>query len=306
MIITPQILSKLTTLELRAKKIVEGFISGLHKSPFHGFSVEFAEHRPYNAGDDFKHIDWKVYGKKERFYVKRYEEETNLRAYILLDTSSSMLFKHFSDWSKLKYSIHFAAALMYMMHRQRDASGLIPFSDKIEQIIPAKSTYSHLRQIYTVLEKELVRELKGDEVKRMTASAKAIHEIAERLNHRSLVVILTDLFENADKQDELISALKHLRHRKHEVLLFNVLERKSERLLDFSDSRFVFEDLETGAELELLPAQVREDYRQKVEEYTKKFRAACSEFEIGFEELDTEEPFDKALLAYLIKRRRLG
>lgn len=306
MILEPSILSKLSSLELRAKKIVEGFISGLHKSPFHGFSVEFAEHRPYNPGDDFKHIDWKVYAKKERFYVKQYEEETNLRAYVMLDTSSSMLFKHFGEWTKLRYGIHFAASLMYMMHRQRDACGLIPFNSKIDTFIPAKSTYAHLRQIYTELERELIREEKKDPEKRQTASAQAIHEVAERLNHRSLVVIITDLFENVGQHEEIISALKHLRHRKHEVLLFNVLEKKSERDLDFPDQRFVFEDMEQEGEVEVLPAQVREDYQKKVEEYTKKFRMACSEFEIDFAEMDTQEQFDQSLLAYLIKRKRLG
>jgi uncharacterized protein (DUF58 family) len=306
MILEPSILSKLSSLELRAKKIVEGFISGLHKSPFHGFSVEFAEHRPYNPGDDFKHIDWKVYAKKERFYVKQYEEETNLRSYIMLDTSSSMQFKHFSEWSKLRYGIHFAASLMYLMHRQRDACGLIPFHSKIDTFIPAKSTYAHLRQIYTELERELIREEKGTSEKRKTASAQAIHEMAERLNHRSLVIIITDLFENVSQHDELISALKHLRHRKLEVLLFNVLEKKSERDLDFPDRRFVFEDMELDDEVEVLPAQVREDYQKKVAEYTKKFKMACSEFEIDFEEMDTQSPFDQSLLAYLTKRRRLG
>lgn len=306
MILKPDILSKLSSLELRAKKIVEGFISGLHKSPFHGFSVEFAEHRPYNPGDDFKHIDWKVYAKKERFYVKQYEEETNLRSYVMLDTSSSMLFKHFGEWTKLRYGIHFAASLMYLMHRQRDASGLIPFSSKVENFIPAKSTYAHLRQIYTELERELIREEKGDEERRKTASAEAIHEVAKRLNHRSLVVIITDLFENVGQHEELISALKHLRHRKHEVLLFNVMEHRSERELDFPNKRYVFEDLETGAEAELLPEQVRDDYRKKVEAYTRKFRMACSEFEIDFEELDTMGSFDEALLAFLNKRKRLG
>ena len=217
MILQPDILSKLSSLELRAKKIVEGFISGLHKSPYHGFSVEFAEHRPYNPGDDFKHIDWKQYAKKERFYVKQYEEETNLRCYVLLDTSSSMLFKHFGEWSKLRYGIHYAASLLYLMHRQRDACGLIPFSSKVENFIPAKGTYAHLRQIYLELERELLREDKKDEIKRTTATANVIHEVSERLNHRSLVVIITDLFENIEAHDELISALKHLRHRKHEV-----------------------------------------------------------------------------------------
>lgn len=306
MILKPEILSKLSSLELRAKKIVEGFISGLHKSPFHGFSVEFAEHRPYNPGDDFKHIDWKVYAKKERFYVKQYEEETNLRAYLMLDTSSSMLFKHFGEWTKLRYGIHFAASLMYLMHRQRDACGLIPFNSNLDAFIPAKSTYAHLRQIYTELERELIREEKDDGIRRKTASAKAIHEVAERLNHRSLVVIITDLFENVEEHDEIISALKHLRHRKHEVLLFNILEKRSERDLDFPDRRFVFEDMELGEEVEVLPAQVRKDYQEKVAEYTKKFRMACSEFEIDFEEMDTEGDFDTALLAYLNKRRRLG
>lgn len=306
MIISPEILSKLASIEIRAKKIVEGFISGLHKSPFHGFSVEFAEHRPYNAGDDFKHIDWKVYGKKERFYVKQYEEETNLRAYIMLDISSSMNFKYFSEWTKLRYGIHYAAALMYLMYRQRDACGLIPFDESIKSFIPAKSTYAHLRQIYTELERMLINEEKAENDFQKTASAKAIHEVAERLNHRSLVIVITDLFENIEEHEALISALKHLRHRKHEVLLFNILEKKSERDLDFPDQRFVFQDMETGNELEVLPAQVREDYRKKVEDFTKKFRSACSEFEIDYEEIDTAGSFDKALLAYLIKRKRLG
>lgn len=306
MILNPEILSKLSSLELRAKKIVEGFISGLHRSPYHGFSVEFAEHRPYNPGDDFKHIDWKQYAKKERFYVKQYEEETNLRCYVLLDTSSSMNFKHFGEWSKLRYGIHYAASLMYLMHRQRDANGLIPFHSEIETFIPAKGTYAHLRQIYLELEKQLIREQSASDEKRKTASAKVIHEVAERLNHRSLVIIITDLFENIEQHEALISALKHLRHRKHEVLLFNVLEKRSERELAFADNRIVFEDMEGEAEIEVLPAQIREDYKAKVADYTRAFKMACSEFEIDFEEMDTEGQFDQSLLAYLNKRRRLG
>lgn len=306
MILQPDLLSKLSSIELRARKIVEGFISGLHRSPYHGFSVEFAEHRPYNPGDDFKHVDWKAYGKKERFYVKQYEEETNLRCYILLDTSTSMHFKHFGSWSKLRYSVHFAASMMYLMHRQRDACGLIPFHSEVEQFMPARGTYAHLRQLYTELERQLLREEKSDISRRTTASAKVIHEVAERLNHRSLVVILTDLFENVEAHDQLISALKHLRHRNHEVLLFNALELRSERELDFEDGRVVFEDMETGAEIEVIPDQIRKDYREKAASYTQDFVMACSEFEIDYEELDTEGPFDQALMAYLNKRRRLG
>lgn len=306
MLLNQELLSQLAPLELRARKIVEGFISGLHKSPYYGFSVEFAEHRPYNFGDNLKHVDWKVYAKTERFYVKRYEEETNLRAYLLLDTSSSMYFKHFSEWSKLRYGINFGAALLYLMHRQRDATGLIPFSDQIESFIPAKSSYSHLRLIFGELEKLMEEEEKGAGERKKTASAKVIHEVAERLNHRSLVVIVTDLFENVDKHDQLISALKHLRHRKHEVLLFNVMEKKSERELDFPDRRYRLEDMETGTEMEVLPAQVREDYKQKVQEYTHRFKMACSEFQIDFEEVDTQSSFDLVLLAYLNKRKNLG
>ena len=305
MLLQPELISRLAPLELKAKKIVEGFMSGLHKSPYHGFSVEFAEHRPYNPGDDFKHIDWKAYGKKERFYVKQYEEETNLRCYVLLDTSSSMQYKYFSAWSKLSYAVHFTAALMYMMQKQRDACGLIPFSSGIDEVIPAKSTYAHLRLLFGLLEKQLQREGE-DEGRRITASADAIHEIAERIKQRSLVVILTDLFENSSQHDQLISALKHLRHRKHEVLLFNVVESRSERQLDFPDKRFVFEDMETGSEMEVKPAQIRKDYQEKVQQYIQRFRLACSEFEIDFEEMDTESDFDLSLLAFLNKRKRLA
>jgi len=304
MLLQPDLISQLAPLELKARQIVEGFISGLHKSPYYGFSVEFAEHRPYNPGDELKHIDWKVYAKTDRFYVKQYEEETNLRAYLLLDTSSSMLFKYYSDWSKLRYSIHFAAALMYLMYRQRDASGFIPFNQEIESFYPAKSSYSHLRLIYEEMERMLKDEKPAE--KRQTASAKVIHEVAERLNHRSLVIILTDLFENVDKQDALLSALKHLRHRKHEVILFDVMEERSERELDLPDKKFIFQDMETGGNIEVLPAQIREEYKRKMEEYTHNFKIACSEAQIDFEEMDTQSPFDLSLLAYLNKRKRLG
>lgn len=306
MLLNHELLSQLAPLELRARKIVEGFISGLHKSPYYGFSVEFAEHRPYNFGDDLKHVDWKAYAKTERFYVKQYEEETNLRCYVLLDTSSSMFYKYFGAWSKLRYAVHFGSALMYLMNRQRDACGLVTFSEEINQFIPAKSSASHLRLLFSEFEQLLEHEKESVKEKRKTATAKVIHEVAERLNHRSLVVVLTDLFENVDQQDQLISALKHLRHRKHEVLLFNVLEQKSERELDFPDRRIMMQDMETGSKMEIIPAQIRKDYKKKVEELTHRFKMACSEFQIDFEELDTQRDFDLALLTYLNKRKRLG
>lgn len=306
MLLDHELLSQLAPLELRARKIVEGFISGLHKSPYYGFSVEFAEHRPYNTGDDLKHVDWKVYAKTGRFYVKQYEEETNLRCYVLLDTSSSMFYKYFGEWTKLRYATHFGSALLYLMNRQRDAGGLITFGEEIDTFIPAQSSASHVRMLFAELEQLLEQEEQGAGEQRKTATAQVIHEVAERLKHRSLVIILTDLFENVDQHDQLISALKHLRHRKHEVLLFNVMEQQSERDLDFPDRRMRMQDLETGAQMEIIPAQIRKDYKEKVEELTHRFKMACSEFQIDFEELDTQSDFDRALLAYLNKRKRLG
>ncbi|MEX0681748.1 MAG: DUF58 domain-containing protein [Balneolales bacterium] len=305
MLLTPDLLNRLTSLEIKARQIVEGFISGLHKSPYFGFSVEFAEHRPYNLGDELKHLDWKVYGKTERYYVKQYEEETNLRCYLLMDISSSMQFRYFADWSKLRYAVHLGAAIAYLLHRQRDGCGFVPFDSEISEILPAKSSYAHLLYLYKKLDHIL--ETCDGEVpeQRQTASAEAIHQLAERIKRRSLVVILTDLFENVHKQDELVSALKHLRHRKHDVILFHLLERKSERELDFPDDRFVFRDLETGGEMDVIPSQIRNDYQNKMEQYTKNFRITCSDANISYEEVDTQQSFDYALLAFLNKRRRL-
>lgn len=306
MILDPELITRLAPLHLKARTIAEGFISGLHRSPFHGFSVEFAEHRPYNQGDDFKHIDWKVYGKTERFYVKQFEAETNLRAHVVLDISPSMHFKYHADWTKLRYAIHFAAALVYMMHRQRDACGLVLFDEDIQFNLPPKSSYSHIRHLFSKLDDELAKGLPPRDQKSKSASSDALHKLAEQLKRRSLVIILTDLFENVKHHEELISSLRHLKHQKHEVLLFNILEKRSERDLDLPDGKFLFEDMETGEELELVPAQVKNEYRKKMDEYLKNFRIACSDSGIDFEEIDTESSFDIALLAYLNKRKRLS
>lgn len=305
MILNPDLLTQLAPLELKARRIVEGFISGLHKSPYHGFSVEFAEHKPYNQGDDFKHIDWKVYAKTERFYVKKYEAETNLRAHVVLDISSSMNYKYFAEWSKLTYGIHYAAALMHMMNRQRDACGLVLFDEQIREIYPPKSSYTHLRMLFNQLEKVMADKPESDDM-RQSASADALNQLAEKLKRRSLIVIITDLFENVKGHEELISALRHLRHNRHEVLIFNVLEHKSERELDFPDGQYLFEDMETGEQLEVNPAQFKSSYQDKVKDHTRKFKIACSEAGVDFEEIDTQKAFDLALLAYLNKRKRLG
>jgi len=303
--LTPEILNQITPFELRARQIVEGFITGLHKSPYYGFSVEFAEHRPYNPGDDIRHIDWKVFGKSERYFIKQFEEETNLRCHVVLDTSTSMLFKYHGVWSKLGYGAHFAAALLYLMHRQRDACGLVTFDDKIGDLIPAKSSYVHLRHIYTRLE-PFVNQEGSEKTYRKTASAEVLHEIAERLERRSMIILISDLFENVAEQEQLLSALKHLRHRNHEVILFHMLEKRSERELDFPDGRYLFRDLETGDEMDLIPSQIRDSYKKEIERYTTAFKIACNEAHIDYEEVDTGAPFDLALLAYLNKRKRLG
>ena len=305
MLLKPETISQLASLELRARQIVEGFMIGLHKSPYYGFSVEFAEHRPYNPGDELKHIDWKAYGKTERFYVKQYEEETNLKAYLVLDTSSSMFYKYFGEWTKLRYGIHLGASLLYLLNKQRDACGFVPFNDKMEELIPASTSYSHLRLLFERMERLLDLEEDPPQQKK-TATSQVIHEVAERLNQRSMIILITDLFENVQEREDLLSSLKHLRHRHHEVILFNLLEKRSERDLDFPDQKFMFQDMETGGQMEVIPSQVRKAYREKVEEHTRSFKIACSEAHIDFEEVDTEQPFDYALLSFLNKRKRLA
>jgi uncharacterized protein (DUF58 family) len=302
--LSPELISRLGPLELKARQIVEGFIAGLHKSPFYGFSVEFAEHRSYYPGDEIRHIDWKVYGKSERYYVKQYEEETNLRCHLILDVSSSMKYKYFAEHTKLHYAVHFGAALLYLMQRQRDACGLITFDQELGTFIPAKSSYSHLRHIYNQLEGVLETD-RPEAEKRQTSSVDILHEISERLHRRSLVVVMTDLFENVSEHGALLSALKHLKHKHHEVVLFHILEKRSERDLDFPDERFIFEDLETGAQMDVIPSQIRKDYQLKIQEYSNRFKHACREAHIDYEEIDTEGKFDMGLLAYLNKRRKM-
>jgi uncharacterized protein (DUF58 family) len=301
--LNPVTISQLKNMELRARLIVDGFITGLHKSPYHGFSVEFAEHRPYNPGDEYKHIDWKVYGKTDRYYLKQYEQETNLRHYVVLDTSASMRYRHAESISKLEYASFLAAAMHYLMLKQRDATGLIGFDERIHTLMPPRSSLGYLR----VLLKRLDELQSGDiQFVGKTGAARTLHEVAERVSRRSLVVVLTDLFENIGEHSELLRALKHLRHRKHEVLVFHILEGETERKFRFPDVPMLFRDMETGEEVSLQPAQLRRDYTEAVEYFTQRFRRSCLEFNIDFVELDTATTYDKALLRYLNKRKRLA
>lgn len=298
----PVFVSRLKNMELRARLIVEGFITGLHKSPYHGFSVEFAEHRPYNAGDELRHVDWKVYAKTDRPYVKQYEEETNLRHYVVLDTSPSMRYRYSTGLSKLEYSAYLAAALHFLMVKQRDATGLIAFDEDVHTLLDPKSTQSYLRQILLTLERLAASNPDG----RRTRAASTLDKVAERIARRSLVVVLTDLFENVARHEALLKSLRHLRHKGHEVLVFHVLESETERQFRFPDVPMVFRDMETGEEISVQPAQIRENYTEAVRLFSENFRRRCLEQNVDFIEVDTAEPYDTALLAYLRKRNKLA
>jgi len=297
----PVVISQLANMELRARLIVEGFITGLHRSPYHGFSVEFAEHRPYNPGDELRHVDWKVYAKTDRYYIKQYEEETNLRHHVVLDTSPSMRYKGDADLSKLEYGAYLAAALHNLMLKQRDATGLIGFDETVHTVRPPKATPGYLRQLLVTLE-QMVDE---EPTERRTSAAAALDEVADRIGRRSLVVVITDLFENIGAHEDLLKSLRHLRHRGHEVIVFHVLEGRTERRFSFPDRPMLFRDVETGEEMTVQPSRLREHYEDAVDHFTDHFRRSCLEHDIAFAELDTNAPYDEALMAYLNKRGRL-
>ncbi len=287
-------------VEFLARQLVEGFITGLHKSPFHGFSVEFAEHRLYNTGESTRHIDWKVYGKTEKLFVKRYEEETNLRCHLLVDTSSSMFYPE-QDYGKITFSVMAAACLAYMLQRQKDAVSLTAFADQIDLQTPTKSTPSHVHKLFTQLDL-LMQQPKP---LRRTSAAEVIHELAERINKRSLVVIFSDMFDNSENSDALFSALQHLRHNLHEVLLFHVTDKKTEEEFAFEERPYEFIDLETGEKVKLQPGQVRDTYQQAVKSYFQELKMRCGQYKIDFIEADIAQGFEQILTAYLVKRTKM-
>lgn len=308
MLMSSDLINRLAPLELKARHIVEGFISGLHRSPFYGFSVEFAEHRPYNAGDELRHIDWKVFAKTERFYVKQYEEETNLRCHILLDISPSLNFQHFAHISKKEYGIYLAAAFLYVMQKQRDAVGITTFDENERDYFGEKASESHLRQIFSLLGKYLAvaEKERGNAQKSSSSVAQMIYRLGEKLKKRSLVVIISDFFESTSDHEDLLNAMKRLRHAHHEVILFHLLEKRSEIDFDIKKERVRLQDLETENKIELVPSQIIEDYRENVHNFIDSFHKLCSEVHIDYAQIDTEESYDRALLSYLNKRKRVG
>ena len=242
-------------LEFIASQIVAGFITGLHRSPYHGFSVEFAEHRVYNTGESTKHVDWKLYARTEKLFVKQYEEETNLRSYLVLDTSSSMLFPYQSERvSKLHFSVYCAAALIHLLRKQRDASGLCLFGDKIETLTDAKLNSTHIQMLYAHLQGLLQKD--AIPLNKPTSTAEVLHQLADTIHKRSLVVIFTDMFSNGNRED-LFSALQHLRYNKHEIILFHVKDKRMEENFEFSNRPHIFVDLESGREIKFSPNEIR-------------------------------------------------
>lgn len=296
-------LSAFGSLELLAQQVVEGFITGLHKSPNHGFSVEFAEHRLYNKGQSTKHIDWKLFARTEKLFIKRYEEETNLRCQILVDNSSSMLFPKNNQFpNKLEFSAYAAASIIELMKRQRDAVSLSVFNENIDLKTETKSSASHLRYLYHEIENRLLNPT-GENKK--SGTVEALHQIANTIHRRSLVIIFSDMFDSHHSLDEIMEAFQHLKHNKHELIVFHVMERQTEKLLELENRPYAFTDLETGEQIKLNPQSIQKNYQESLFAYQKELKNKCGQYKIDFVEADINEGFYPVLLQFLIKRSKM-
>jgi uncharacterized protein (DUF58 family) len=301
-------LEQFSSLEFLARQVVEGFITGLHKSPFHGFSVEFAEHRLYNAGESIRSIDWKLFGRTDRLYTKRYEEETNLRCQVFIDNSSSMYYPvtakpDIDHPNKITFSVYVAAALIYLFKKQRDAAGISVFSDEVELHTQTKSNPVHHRYLYAELEKLLIP--RPPEVQKGTNVARTIHELAERIHKRSLVIVFSDMFDKSAQPEELFSALQHLKHNKHEVILFHVVDKSKELDFEFEDRPYKFIDIETGEQLRVHPSKLRGKYVESLAKFRNELKLRCGQYHIDLLEADIHAGFEQVLLPYLVKRSKL-
>lgn len=293
-------------LEFISKEVVEGFITGLHRSPFHGFSVEFAEHRLYNTGESTKHIDWKLFARTDRLFVKQYEEETNLRCQLVIDTSSSMLFPFEkgkpSRANKLAFSVYSAAAIIYLLRKQRDAVGLTLFSEDIEFHTEARLSSVHIDLLYSQMANLLNQEQAP--LRKPTNAVDALHMIAENIHKRSLVVIFSDLIAQ-ENPEQFFEALQHLKYNKHEVLLYHVTDHRQEKEFDFRNQPYRFVDLETGEHLKFSPHDLKTSYQRAMTDYFEEMRVRCGQFHIDIAEADINDDFRNVLLTYLLKRKRL-
>ena len=292
-------------LELLAHQVVEGFISGLHKSPFHGFSAEFAEHRLYNQGESTKHIDWKLYAKTDRLYTKRYEEETNLRCHLIIDNSSSMHYPSFKNFNinqlnKISFSALAAAAIMNLLKRQRDAVGLSIYSDHYDYYSNEKGSERHHQMLLAKLNEAIV--IKRDQI--ITKTYTYLHEIAEKIKRRSLVFLFTDMFQSDQEEEKLFEALQHLKYNKHEVILFHTYDKEKEIDFDFNNRPKRFVDLETGEHLNLYADNVRQDYKEAVQKYFNELKIKCGQYRIKYVPVNINEDFSAILTSYLIERQK--
>ena len=288
-------------LEIIARFVVEGFITGLHKSPYHGFSVEFAEHRQYNSGESTRNIDWKLYARTDRLYVKKYEEETNLRSYLAIDTSSSMLFPYnsYEKVNKLSFSTIASAALIHLLRNQRDAVGLLLFNENVETFTPTRISLLHIQYLFGKL-KETIQK-KQFNIKSNIANV--LHFLAENAHKRSLIILFSDMFYS--NLEELYSALQHLRFRKHEVILFYVYDSLFEEKFMYNNRPYKFIDLETKKEIKLNPNEIRESYYKKALQIENELKEKCAQYKIDFVQADINKEFSQVLLPYLVKRSKL-
>ena len=299
-------ISSFQHLELLASQVVEGFISGMHKSPFHGFSAEFAEHKVYNSGESTKHIDWKLFAKTDRLYTKRYEEETNLRCHLIIDNSASMHYPRLKEnqlffESKIGFSVLASAVLMNLLKKQRDAVGLSVYSDTYEYYAPEKGSDRHHRMLLNVLEQLLTT----PKVTTQTDTTTFLHQIAEKIHRRSMIVLFTDMFQSGEEA-ALFTALQHLKHNKHKVVLFHVIDAKTELDFDFDTAPRKFIDLESGDEVNVFADTIKEEYAKQAESYFKKIALTCSQNKIKYVPVSVNENFEKIMTTYLIEKQSFG
>lgn len=293
-------LSAFDNLEFLARQVVEGFITGLHKSPYHGFSVEFSEHRLYNTGESTRNIDWKLYARTDKLFVKRFEEETNLRCQLVIDASGSMFFPN-EQASKLRFSVYAAAALLNLFRRQRDAVGLTTFTEQVDFSIKPRSSSAH----HKILLSELEKLLNTSRSQTSTRAIAALHEIAETAHPRSLIVVFSDMFEPGSHADALFAALQHLRYNKHEVILFHVVDAPQEMEFNYENRPHVFIDMESWAEVKLNPVSIQEAYQEKAKSYRQELLLKCGQYKIDFVEADISKGLHQVLMPYLLKRGKM-
>ena len=292
-------------LELLAKEVVEGFIAGMHKSPFHGFSAEFAEHKIYNRGESTRHIDWKLFAKTDKLFTKRYDEETNLRCHIIVDNSSSMHYPELKQFSidslnKIGFSALAAASIMHILKKQRDAVGLSIYSDEYDYYSPEKGSERHHRMLLDQLANMVV----SKSVQRTTNTYEYLHQIAEKIHRRSLIFLFTDMFQDGIDEVKLFDALRHLKYNKHEVILFHVMDKEKEFNFDFDNAPKRFIDVETGEHIDLYAENVKENYEKAVANYFETIKLKCGQYQIKYVEADINESFNKILNTYMLERQK--